>query len=55
MARTSKRSTFSGDNALLHAVQNPSVNIAGIRHADLLMFSPTPAVAAVTAAARHSA
>jgi hypothetical protein len=35
----------SGDNALLLALQNPRVNIAGIRRADLLpslgMFSPT--------------
>jgi hypothetical protein len=34
-----------GDSALLHALQNPRVNIAGIRRADLLpiltMFSPT--------------
>lgn len=34
-----------GDNALLHALQNPRVNIAGVRRADLLpslrMFSPT--------------
>jgi hypothetical protein len=34
----------AGDNALLHALQNPRVNIAGIRRADLLpdldMFSP---------------
>jgi len=34
----------AGDNALLHALQNPHVNIAGIRRADLLpdldMFSP---------------
>jgi len=34
-----------GDRALLHALQNPRVNIAGIRRADLLpnlaMFSPT--------------
>ena len=33
-----------GDSALLHALQNPRVNIAGIRRADLLpdleMFSP---------------
>ncbi len=33
-----------GDNALLHALQNPGVNIAGIRRAELLpdleMFSP---------------
>ncbi len=33
-----------GDSALLHALQNPSVNIAGIRRAELLpnleMFSP---------------
>ncbi len=33
-----------GDRALLHALQNPRVNIAGIRRADLLpelaMFSP---------------
>ena len=33
------------DNALLHAMQNPRTNIAGIRRADLLagleMFSPT--------------
>jgi len=33
-----------GDNALLHALQNPRVNIAGVRRADLLpglkMFSP---------------
>jgi DNA-binding HxlR family transcriptional regulator len=35
----------AGDSALLHALQNPRVNIAGIRRADLLphlqMFSPT--------------
>jgi hypothetical protein len=35
----------AGDSALLHALQNPAVNIAGIRRADLLpdlqMFSPT--------------
>jgi hypothetical protein len=35
----------TGDSALLHALQNPRVNIAGIRRADLLpdlgMFSPT--------------
>ena len=34
-----------GDSALLHALQNPRVNIAGIRRGDLLpdlgMFSPT--------------
>ena len=34
-----------GDNALLQALQNPRVNIAGVRRADLLagleMFSPT--------------
>jgi hypothetical protein len=34
-----------GDSALLHALQNPRVNIAGVRRADLLpdldMFSPT--------------
>ena len=34
-----------GDSALLHALQNPRVNIAGIRRADLLpdvtMFSPS--------------
>jgi len=34
----------AGDNALLHALQNPRVNIAGIRRSDLLpdlgMFSP---------------
>jgi hypothetical protein len=34
-----------GDNALLHALQNPQVNIAGIRRSDLLadlaMFSPS--------------
>jgi len=34
-----------GDNALLHALRNPRVNIAGIRRAELLpdlgMFSPT--------------
>jgi len=34
-----------GDSALLHALQNPKVNIAGIRRGDLLpaleMFSPT--------------
>ncbi len=34
----------AGDSALLHALQNPRVNIAGIRRADLLadlkMFSP---------------
>ncbi len=34
----------AGDSALLHALQNPKVNIAGIRRADLLpdlgMFSP---------------
>ena len=34
-----------GDAALLHALQNPRVNIAGIRRGDLLpdlgMFSPT--------------
>jgi hypothetical protein len=34
-----------GDSALLHALQNPRLNIAGIRRADLLpnlaMFSPT--------------
>jgi hypothetical protein len=34
-----------GDKALLHALQDPKVNIAGIRRADLLpglgMFSPT--------------
>jgi DNA-binding HxlR family transcriptional regulator len=33
-----------GDSALLHALQNPRVNIAGVRRADLLsdlgMFSP---------------
>jgi DNA-binding HxlR family transcriptional regulator len=33
-----------GDSALLHALQNPKVNIAGIRRAELLpnleMFSP---------------
>jgi hypothetical protein len=33
-----------GDNALLHALQNPRLNIAGVRRADLLpsleMFSP---------------
>jgi DNA-binding HxlR family transcriptional regulator len=33
-----------GDNALLHALQNPRTNIAGVRRADLLpglgMFSP---------------
>ena len=33
-----------GDAALMHALQNPKVNIAGIRRADLLpsldMFSP---------------
>jgi DNA-binding HxlR family transcriptional regulator len=33
------------DSALLHALQNPRVNIAGVRRADLLpdldMFSPT--------------
>jgi hypothetical protein len=35
----------AGDSALLHALQNPRVNIAGIRRADLLpeleMFSPS--------------
>jgi hypothetical protein len=35
----------AGDSALLHALQNPEVNIAGIRRGDLLpqlgMFSPT--------------
>jgi hypothetical protein len=35
----------AGDSALLHALQNPKVNIAGIRRGDLLpqlgMFSPT--------------
>src|SRR5208282_50658 len=35
----------AGDNALLHALQNPRTNIAGVRRADLLadlvMFSPT--------------
>jgi hypothetical protein len=35
----------SGDSALLHALQNPRVNIAGIRRGDLLpvlgMFFPT--------------
>ena len=34
-----------GDSALLHALQNPRINIAGVRRADLLpelgMFSPT--------------
>jgi hypothetical protein len=34
-----------GDNALLHALQNPRANIAGVRRADLLpdlgTFSPT--------------
>ena len=34
-----------GDSALLHALQDPRVNIAGIRRGDLLpaleMFSPT--------------
>jgi hypothetical protein len=34
-----------GDSALLHALQNPRVNIAGIRRPDLLpaldMFSPS--------------
>jgi hypothetical protein len=35
----------AGDNALLHALQNPRVNIAGVRRGDLLpdlgMFSPS--------------
>jgi hypothetical protein len=45
--KTVKRINFfeSGDSALLYALQNPPVNIAGIRRADLLpdlaMFSPT--------------
>src|SRR5437660_2738704 len=41
--RTVEQKTLKGinffdpvDNALLHALQNPRVNIAGIRHADLL-------------------
>jgi DNA-binding HxlR family transcriptional regulator len=44
--KTVKGITFfePGDSALLHALQNPRVNIAGIRRADLLaepeMFSP---------------
>jgi hypothetical protein len=44
--RTVKGINFfeAGDNALLHALQNPRVNIAGIRRSDLLpdlgMFSP---------------
>ena len=46
-----------GDNALLHALQNPRVNIAGIRRAELLpnldMFSPDRPSTATTPAARH--
>jgi DNA-binding HxlR family transcriptional regulator len=43
MERTIEQKTVKGinffdpvDNALLHALQNPQVNIAGIRRADLL-------------------
>ena len=45
--RTLKEINFfePGDSALLHALQNPRVNIAGIRRGNLLpdlaMFSPT--------------
>ena len=45
-SRTVKGINFfePGDSALLHALQNPRVNIAGVRRADLLssleMFSP---------------
>jgi hypothetical protein len=46
-----------GASALLHALQNPRVNIAGARSADILpslgMFSPNQAVAATAPTARH--
>ena len=46
-----------GDSALLHALQNPRVNIAGIRRGDLLPdlehVLADPTVAATAPAARH--
>ena len=50
-----------GDSALLQALQNPRVNIAGVRRADLLadleMFSPTryPAIAPIAGYRRDQA
>ena len=41
------------DNALLHALQNPRVNIAGIRRADLLSLPDRPSPARLSRALRR--